>query len=371
MLCALQVQLAVFSSPLSVDVFASTWNFHWKEKLMASVCRQAFDPTNTPTPLLPLTFLLLSLHVSRAPERIGRSLILPYFSRMKRPKSKTKKRSIDNTSPAREQSDGNNPTAANKRRKLDAVPSLDQPVKSKKELRKERKAAVKTKVEADGVVVVGQDTSKSEAAGNRKETAKQKRREENREARRARKEEKERALEARFEQQDQLRQQKSGTEQEPAKKQNRNGGSTQKEEKTKKRKQKTQKESEDYAVYKSIFKKHKDHTTGATTCRLGVRYIDVKLGTGPMVQSMSLINVKYQLRGGSTNGILIDSSKKFSFRLGKGEVIQGWEIGLEGMRQGGVRHLIVPPKAGYGSQDIGAGSGAMLHFDVTLTEIIR
>ena len=90
-----------------------------------------------------------------------------------------------------------------------------------------------------------------------------------------------------------------------------------------------------------------------------------------MVQSKSLVNVRYQLRGGSLNGALIDSSKKFSFRLGKGEVIQGWEIGLEGMRQGGVRHIIVPPKAGYGSQDIGAGPGAVLHFVVTLSEIVR
>ena len=49
-----------------------------------------------------------------------------------------------------------------------------------------------------------------------------------------------------------------------------------------------------------------------------------------------------------------------------GEVIEGWEIGLQGMKQGGIRHIIVPPKAGYGTKDIGAGVGATLYFEVTL-----
>ena len=93
------------------------------------------------------------------------------------------------------------------------------------------------------------------------------------------------------------------------------------------------------------------------------------MGSGPAVRTKNLVTVKYQLRGGTPNGPLLDSSKKFNFRVGKGEVVQGWDIGLEGMRPGGSRHLIVPPKAGYGSQDIGAGSGAMLYFDITLLEV--
>jgi FKBP-type peptidyl-prolyl cis-trans isomerase len=78
-----------------------------------------------------------------------------------------------------------------------------------------------------------------------------------------------------------------------------------------------------------------------------------------------MVTVKYKLTAGKF-GATLDSSKKFSFRFAMGEVIQGWEIGMEGMRQGGKRRLIVPPKAGYGSQDIGAGSGAILYFDITL-----
>jgi FKBP-type peptidyl-prolyl cis-trans isomerase len=52
--------------------------------------------------------------------------------------------------------------------------------------------------------------------------------------------------------------------------------------------------------------------------------------------------------------------------MGKGEVISGWEIGLIRMKQGGTRHIVVPPKAGYGSKDIGGGPNAILYFEVKL-----
>jgi hypothetical protein len=45
--------------------------------------------------------------------------------------------------------------------------------------------------------------------------------------------------------------------------------------------------------------------------------------------------------------------------IGRGEVIYAWDIGLQGMKQGGVRLLIVPPQVGYGNKDIGAGPNAM------------
>lgn len=53
-------------------------------------------------------------------------------------------------------------------------------------------------------------------------------------------------------------------------------------------------------------------------------------------------------------------------------MIQGWDIGGSRMRVGGTsrRKLIVPPKAGCGSKDIGAGAGAVLYFDVTQGEMI-
>ena len=104
---------------------------------------------------------------------------------------------------------------------------------------------------------------------------------------------------------------------------------------------------------------------GMTTTRLGVQYQDKVVGTGNLLKEGKPITVKYELTGGKF-GAVLDSSKKFTFRPGMGEVIQGWDIGLEGMREGGRRKLIIPPKAGYGGKDIGAGPGALLYFDVTL-----
>ena len=111
-----------------------------------------------------------------------------------------------------------------------------------------------------------------------------------------------------------------------------------------------------------------DETSGMTTLALGVQYKDLVVGHGREVKKGDVVSVKYRLTSGKS-GALIDSSNKFTFRVGKGEVVQGWDIGLIGTRVGTRRKLIVPPKAGYGSQDIGAGPGAILHFDVVLLSI--
>jgi FK506-binding nuclear protein len=102
------------------------------------------------------------------------------------------------------------------------------------------------------------------------------------------------------------------------------------------------------------------------TSRLGVTYQDMVLGKGPVVQDRKKVHVKYALHKHNKTGKKLDSNDNFGFRLGKAEVIAGWDIGLEGMRQGGVRHLMVPPEAGYGKKDIGAGPGGILFFKVTL-----
>jgi len=75
-----------------------------------------------------------------------------------------------------------------------------------------------------------------------------------------------------------------------------------------------------------------------------------------------------------TNGTKFDSSldrnKPFSFTLGAGEVIQGWDLGVAGMKVGGKRKLIIPPELGYGSKGAGGviGPDAILHFDVELVD---
>lgn len=97
---------------------------------------------------------------------------------------------------------------------------------------------------------------------------------------------------------------------------------------------------------------------------------DVKVGTGDEAKAGALITVHYV--GTLDDGTKFDSSRDrgqpFSFPLGQGMVIQGWEQGFAGMKVGGIRKLTIPAELGYGAQ--GAGDvippNATLHFEVEL-----
>lgn len=109
---------------------------------------------------------------------------------------------------------------------------------------------------------------------------------------------------------------------------------------------------------------------GFTSLRKGVRCLDLVVGRGPTARDRKKVRVSYLLRARShTTGKLLDSSGNFGFRLGKGEVIEGWDIGVAGMRVGGTRRLIVPREAGYGNKDVGAGRGADLYFEIELLQV--
>jgi FKBP-type peptidyl-prolyl cis-trans isomerase len=90
-----------------------------------------------------------------------------------------------------------------------------------------------------------------------------------------------------------------------------------------------------------------------------------------MIQDRKKIHVSYTLRSKShTSSKILDSSGNFAFRFGKSEVIKGWDIGLMGMKVGGIRRLIVPPEAGYGyNKDVGAGRGGDLYFQIELLHV--
>lgn len=102
------------------------------------------------------------------------------------------------------------------------------------------------------------------------------------------------------------------------------------------------------------------------TLAMGVRVLDKARGDGPVVRDRLKIKVAYVGRLSSTGAVFDKGS--IAFRLGRGEVIKGWDIGCQGMRVGGKRRITVPPKAGYGRE--GAGEDIPPHstliFDVTV-----
>ncbi len=104
-----------------------------------------------------------------------------------------------------------------------------------------------------------------------------------------------------------------------------------------------------------------------------LRIIDNKIGEGAIAETGKNVTVHYT--GKLFNGTKFDSShdrkEPFTFKLGAGQVIQGWDMGVAGMKIGGQRVLIIPPHLGYGER--GAGNvippNSILIFDVELLKV--
>jgi len=115
-----------------------------------------------------------------------------------------------------------------------------------------------------------------------------------------------------------------------------------------------------------------------TTTASGLQYYDLTLGSGAEAVEGDYVSVHYSgwlQNPDGTEGELFDSSvernEPFEFPLGAGHVIKGWDEGVQGMKVGGKRRLIIPSSLGYGSR--GAGGvippDATLIFDVELLSV--
>jgi len=109
------------------------------------------------------------------------------------------------------------------------------------------------------------------------------------------------------------------------------------------------------------------------TTASGLKYTDLAVGTGPSPQPGQTVTVQYT--GTLNDGTKFDSSydhgQPFSFPIGRGKVIKGWDEGLLTMKVGGKRRLVVPPSLGYGARGFPPNipPDATLNFDVELVGI--
>lgn len=103
----------------------------------------------------------------------------------------------------------------------------------------------------------------------------------------------------------------------------------------------------------------------------GVITEDRKTGKGAQAKGGNKVGIRYI--GKLKNGKVFDkntSGKPFTFNLGKGECIKGFDLGVAGMAVGGERRVIIPPKMGYGSQALpGIPANSELTFDIKLVSL--
>ena len=104
----------------------------------------------------------------------------------------------------------------------------------------------------------------------------------------------------------------------------------------------------------------------------GILWHDDIEGTGPALEVDQTAVIRYT--GWFPDGLAFDSTAAgttFSFRVGAGEVIDGLDVGIVGMKLGGKRKLIIPPEFGYGDGGLGAvPPNSILVFGIELVEIL-
>lgn len=106
----------------------------------------------------------------------------------------------------------------------------------------------------------------------------------------------------------------------------------------------------------------------------GLEATDETVGTGALAQAGDTVTVNYV--GTLTDGTVFDASARhgtsgFTFQLGTGQVIKGWDEGVAGMREGGKRKLVISSALAYGSQAVGniIPANATLVFEIELVKV--
>ena len=107
----------------------------------------------------------------------------------------------------------------------------------------------------------------------------------------------------------------------------------------------------------------------------GLKYVDVVVGKGASPAAGKQVKVHYTgtLEDGKKFDSSVDRNEPFSFTIGVGQVIKGWDEGVMTMKVGGKRKLIIPSKLGYGAQGAGRAipPNATLLFDVELLDVVK
>jgi FKBP-type peptidyl-prolyl cis-trans isomerase FkpA len=122
-----------------------------------------------------------------------------------------------------------------------------------------------------------------------------------------------------------------------------------------------------------------DDTPTSASSVAGYSQTDIRLGTGTAAAAGNVLAVQYtgwlyDASKTDSKGLQFDTSlggtDPFSFTLGAGQVIGGWDQGLVGMRAGGLRRLVVPPDLAYGtSRNNSIPPNATLVFDIELVSV--
>lgn len=106
----------------------------------------------------------------------------------------------------------------------------------------------------------------------------------------------------------------------------------------------------------------------------GLQYKDRVVGEGELVKKGDTVSVHYTgwLENGKKFDSSVDRGTPFEFTVGTGEVIAGWDEGVEGMHVGGTRELIIPSDLAYGNGGIPGviPGGAILTFEVEVLEVL-